>query len=48
MLAKYLIFCFLAVGVWAAEEDVLELLDADFPHVLKNQENTLVMFYAPW
>ncbi|XP_043280181.1 protein disulfide-isomerase A3 [Venturia canescens] len=50
MLAKYLVFiCSLVVaGTLAAEEDVLELTDGDFSAQLDNNENVLVMFYAPW
>nr|QMV80798.1 protein disulfide isomerase 7 [Clitoria ternatea] len=48
MLAKYLFLFSLALGAWAAEEDVLELTDSDFTATLDTYDNTLVMFYAPW
>lgn len=32
----------------AAEEDVLELTDADFSSAISQYETALVMFYAPW
>ncbi|CAH0727570.1 unnamed protein product, partial [Brenthis ino] len=32
----------------AAEEDVLELTDADFSSAISQHETALVMFYAPW
>ncbi|KAF7992563.1 hypothetical protein HCN44_004907 [Aphidius gifuensis] len=48
MLAKYLFIFSLALGAWAAEEDVLELTDSDFTATLDTYDNTLVMFYAPW
>ncbi|XP_053984991.1 protein disulfide-isomerase A3 [Hylaeus volcanicus] len=49
MVPKYLSFLFLVlVTVLAEEKDVLELTDETFSHELERQENTLVMFYAPW
>ncbi|XP_012265942.1 protein disulfide-isomerase A3 [Athalia rosae] len=47
LLRSLILFC-LAIGTFAAEEDVLELSDDDFSHELERHENTLVMFYAPW
>lgn len=32
----------------AAEEDVLDLTDADFSSVISQHDTALVMFYAPW
>ncbi|XP_063980859.1 protein disulfide-isomerase A3 [Diachasmimorpha longicaudata] len=48
MLTKYFLLCFLAIGVYAGEDDVLELGDDDFTSELDRHEHTLVMFYAPW
>ncbi|XP_046434463.1 protein disulfide-isomerase A3 [Neodiprion pinetum] len=48
MLFRSLILLSLALGAFAAEEDVLELTDDDFSHELERHENSLVMFYAPW
>jgi len=39
----------ISIGIsYEAESDVLVLSDADFESKLAAQENTLVMFYAPW
>ncbi|ALC40739.1 ERp60 [Drosophila busckii] len=45
--AALLIFGLIAFAT-GAEQDVLELGDADFESTLKQHETTLVMFYAPW
>ncbi|BFG04954.1 protein disulfide-isomerase A3 [Drosophila madeirensis] len=45
--AAMLIFGFIATTK-AAESDVLDLGDDNFVSTLKQQETTLVMFYAPW
>ncbi|XP_015127878.1 protein disulfide-isomerase A3 [Diachasma alloeum] len=48
MLTKYFLLCLLALGVYAGEDDVLELGDSDFTSELDRHDTTLVMFYAPW